>query len=103
MKLEWLQPWIDKVGKWVKIPGNSSCSQNLKIALGFAAENTNKDLISVLFVISSENYESPRSIRMNNKAYSSFPSESEILLTEGCEIRILAVEEVKIENNLASF
>jgi len=41
---------------------------------------------------------------MNNKAYSSFPAESEILLMEGCHFRILAVEEeVEIQNNLASF
>ena len=37
MKEEWLQPWIEKVGQKVRIPGNTSSSQNLKVALGFAA------------------------------------------------------------------
>ena len=104
MKADWLYAWQKSVGKYVNMPGNASCSQNLKIALDFAITNLKQDNISVLFVISCQNYNSPSGIRMNNKAYSSFPSESEILLMEGCLINILAVEEeVLISNNLASF
>ena len=86
MKAEWLEPWLKRVGRNVRIPGNASCSQNLKIALGFAAENPKKDHVSVLFVISCPNYDSPAGIRMNNSAYTSFPVESETLLMEGCDV-----------------
>ena len=99
MKAEWLAPWLNRVGEEVKIPGNSSCSQNLKIALGFAAANPKPDHTSVLFVISCRNYFSPRGVRMNNEAYTSFPVESEILLMEGCEVYIVGVEkDVVIDN-----
>ena len=40
---------------------------------------------------------------MNNEAYTSFPDESETLLVEGCEVDILAIEDVVIENQHASF
>ncbi len=106
MKPEWLEPWIEKVGaNCVCIPGNTSCSQNLRVAIGFAIpEHPKPDFTSVLFVISCKNYESPAGIRMNNEAYTSFPVEREILLVEGCGVWVLEVEEnVIIDNNHADF
>ena len=41
---------------------------------------------------------------MNNEAYTSYPSEQEYLLQEGCEVYVLAVErEVQICNEFSSF
>ena len=40
---------------------------------------------------------------MNNEAYSSYPSEAEVLLSDGCDIVILAVDfNVYIEDKLAN-
>ena len=37
---------------------------------------------------------------MDNEAYSSYPSEAEVLLTDGCDIFVLKVDtEVIIQNN----
>ena len=105
MKQEWLDPWIQSVGKEVCIPGNNSCSQNLKVALGFAAgEGKPKPQhLAVLFAICCRNYDSPSGIRMNNEAYTSYPVEREMLLTEGCGVYVLLVEEVVIENEHAAW
>lgn len=69
--------------EYICLPGNASCSQDVKTALGFALDYPKTDHVSVLFVISCRNYEGPRGIRLNNEAYSAFPGEREILLTEG--------------------
>lgn len=104
MKEEQLTPWIQNIGKLVSIPGNASCSQNLKIALGFALNNPKAKHVPTLFVISCRNYESPQGIRMNNEAYTAFPCERETLLMEGCIVYILGVErEVLIKNRYESF
>ena len=40
---------------------------------------------------------------MNNEAYSSYPSEAEVLLSDGCDMFVLAVDSnVKIKNNSES-
>ncbi len=104
MKVQWLKPWLKIVGSHVNIPGYASCSQNLKIALGFATGNPKPEYTSVLFVISSQNYTAPDGVRMNNEAYTSYPVESEILLMEGCYFYVLAVEKnVIIDNNHPDF
>ena len=37
---------------------------------------------------------------MDNEAYSSYPSEAEVLLTDGCDMFVLSVDrEVMIHNN----
>ena len=47
---------------------------------------------------------SPEGIRMNNEAYTSYPSEREILLREGCKLYILSVEhDYLIKNKHTSF
>ena len=66
MKEEWLTPWKKAYGK-ISMPGNTSCSQNLRVAIGFAIPTEPKaNFTSVLFVISCRNYTSPKGIRMNN-------------------------------------
>jgi len=52
-----------------------------------------------LFVIACANCYGIRGLTMNNEAYTAYPSESEVLLTEGCDIYVLAVDhDVKISN-----
>lgn len=41
---------------------------------------------------------------MNNEAYTSYPSEREVLLREGCKVYVLSVEtNVTIENEFTSY
>lgn len=75
----------------IRIPGNTSCSQNLKVAMNFAIKNLREGLISVLFVITCQNWFSPSGIRMNNQAYTSYPFECEYLFREGCHFNVLDV------------
>jgi len=54
-----------------------------------------------LFVIACGNYFNIQGLTMNNEAYTAYPSEAEVLLTEGCKINVLAVDYgVKISNAL---
>ena len=101
MRHEWITPYLKKVGEsYVCIPGNTSCSRNPKVALGFALDEVKEDFIPVLFVIACQNYEAPWGIMMNNEAYTAYPEEGEFLLQEGCRVYVLAVDsDVKIENS----
>lgn len=104
MRESWLQDYQDKIFKEIKIAGNASCSQNLKTALEFATRSTKEDHLNVLFVIVCQNYYGPKGIRMNNEAYTKFPREREILLTNGCAVCVLEVEKnVKINNTYSNF
>lgn len=118
MKEEWIQPYeentfvntIQEEGKqkgrpvFVHIPGNASCSQDLRVALEFAILNLAPDCIPVIFVFSCQNYYSPDGIRMNNESYTSYPSEREVLLREGCKVYILGIEKnIPIDNEFTSY
>lgn len=90
----------------VRLPGCSSCSQDLSIGLDYAFKNSTNNLYdkSILFVISCQNYDSFPGIRLNHKNYTLYPHEEEILLCEGCEVWVLDVEvDIKIENEHESF
>ena len=53
-----------------------------------------------LFVFACGNYKMINGMTMNNEAYTAYPSESEVLLYEGCGINVLSIDYgVKIENN----
>lgn len=57
-------------------------------------------MIPTLFVIICQNYRGINGIFMNNEAYTAYPSESEVLLSEGCKMFVLAVDRgVKINNS----
>jgi len=93
MKNEWVAPYISEVGKEIMLPGNNSCSKDLTVALNFAVPKVIQDQFTpTLFVIACRNYRGFNGMVMNNEAYSSYPSESEVLLMEGCHMWILAVD-----------
>lgn len=93
MKNEWVAPYISEVGKRIMLPGNNSCSKDLTVALNFAVPKVIQDQFTpTLFVIACRNYRGFNGMVMNNEAYSSYPSESEVLLMEGCDMWILAVD-----------
>ena len=103
MRHEWITPYLNKVGGgYVHIPGNTSCSRNPLVALGFALNEVKEDFVPVLFVIACQNYCEPAGILMNNEAYTAYPEEGEFLLEEGCRVFVMAVDsDVKIENSFA--
>ena len=100
MKQEWVIPYYEMVGgNHINIPGNTSCSRDMKVALGFALDKPKQDHEPVLFVFSIHNYFPPLCIAMNNEAFTAYPSEGEVLLTEGTVVRVLAIEkDVLIKN-----
>lgn len=58
----------------------------------------------VVFLVVCQNYFRFNGIRMNNEAYSSYPHEKEVLLTEGCDIYVMQVErDVRLEETHESF
>ena len=89
MSKEWVAPYIQNIGAKVHLPGIVSCSRNLSIALQFAFREQNPDKVPVVFMFLMQNYKGPRGIMMNHEAYSSYPSEGEMLLMEGAAVSIL--------------
>ena len=84
--------------------GNLSCSQQIRVALEFATQNKDEERKAVIFVICCHNFVAPAGIRMNNEAYTGYPSEAEFMLIEGCKVTVLGVEhDFLIENQLECF
>ena len=61
----------------------------LTVALAFALDQLKEGLIPTLFVISCQNYERFNGMVMDNEAYSAYPNEAEVLLTDGCDMYVL--------------
>ena len=84
--------------------GINSFSLNLTVALKFAFKDQAQDQTPVLFLLLHRNYLGTGSVMMNGEAYSSYPSEGEILLQEGRPVRILGFDpEVVVLNKHESF
>ena len=102
MKEVWIAPYHEKVnGPQIHLPGNNSCSVSLVEALGFAIpEHQSSDKLATLFVIGCQNYKRIDGFFLNSEAYSSYPREKEVLLCDGCDMFILAVDSgIKIKNS----
>lgn len=54
---EHLMKWEFAIGDCYNMPGNSSCSESLQVALQFALNNPRPDYDAVLFIITCQNYE----------------------------------------------
>ena len=99
MKQEWIQPYLDKVGEDVRPAGCNSYSRNLTVALEFAFKGQAQDKKPVLFLLLHRNWSGNGSVMMNGKAYSSYPSEGEMLLMEGIEVTVLGFDSEVVINN----
>ena len=93
---KWFDAYINKVGQMVNMPGTTSTSSDLGVALGFS--NCSIDDIdipgkSVLFVFFFRNYRRFGGFRLNKPEYSAFPFEEEFLLMEGILVWVLRVDE----------
>ena len=93
MKQEWINDYVVKKGDLVRLPGNSSYSRNLTVALKFAFKDQAQDKKPVLFLLLHRNYNGIGSVMMNGEAYSSYPSEGEMLLMEGLGVIFHGYEE----------
>ena len=88
----------------VKLPTSTSTSRDLRTALNFATGKLTAPKIPVIFIISCQNYYRVEGISLNNKAYTAYPHEGEIVLREGAEVYILSVKKnIKISNTHAGF
>ena len=93
MQKDWLKPYTDKVGQTIRLPQSTSCSKNPIVALGFAMPKKMKEILTpTFFVFACRNYYKISGMTMNNEAYTAYPSEAEVLLTEGCKIDILGID-----------
>ena len=62
-------------------------------------ESLPKDTKPVLFVITCQNYDSFGGVKVDSLANQAYPKEEEIILKQGCEVYVLAVENgVQINN-----
>ena len=96
MNNEWINGWREKVGgEQIKVPGCTSTSKNLEVALGFSKchtkyENTKQP---VLFIYSIANVDGFQGFRLTDKRFSVYPEEQEFLLMEGFRVYVLDIEE----------
>ena len=99
MKNEWIEDWRKK--EELKIPGCTSTSKNLDVALGFSQckKDYPADKQPVLFIFAINNNVGFSGFRLNSKRYSVYPEEQEFLLMEGFGVFILGIEDkMKISN-----
>merc|ERR1711935_1145840 len=93
---KWFDAYVNKVGQMVNMPGTTSTSSNLGVALDFSKCSildiamTGK---SVLFVFFFKNFIGFPGFRLNQPEFSAFPEEEEYLLCEGIPVFVLAVDE----------
>ena len=80
------------IAKFVHIQGFTSTSLDIRVALDFA-KTSDRDQEMVLFVICIQNYKDFEGFRMNNRQYTAYPEEKEILLMEGFPVAILGADE----------
>ena len=83
----------------VFLPGNTSFSQDLQVAMQFATANPREGCFPVIFVMICHNWFSPPGVRMNNEAYTAYPEECEYLMMEGTEVQVFAIERNLRVNN----
>lgn len=106
MKEEWISQYEAKSNppKCVRLPGSVSCSRDLRVALEFATNKPKEDHVPVVFMILNKNYVQPNGMRMNNEAYTSYPSEGEVLLQEGIPTWIMHIERnFAVDNKLSTW
>ena len=99
MNNEWIEDWRKK--EELRIPGSTSTSKNLDVALGFSQCKTDYPAYKqpVLFIFAIQNSIGFMGFRLNSKRYSVYPEEQEFLLCEGFKVYILGIEDkVKISN-----
>ena len=101
MTVEQIQLYTDEIGlDELHLTGSTSCSRNLDVALGFAIGDSMKpNHFPVLIVISCKNYISPDGFAMNNIAYTAYPAENEIILSDGCLVKVLGIQRDVLLNN----
>ena len=104
MKQDWIGDYLKNVGNEVHPGGSNSYSRNLTTALKFAFKDQAQDKKPVLFLLLQRNHRGVGSVMMNGEAYSSYPSEGEMLLLEGVPVTILGFDsEVEVLNKHESF
>merc|ERR1712086_602585 len=94
----WFDAYLNKVGQYINMPGTTSTSSNLGVALEFSRCSKKKDDIEVcvkpvLFVFFFQNFNIFSGFRLNKPEFSAFPDEEEFLLKEGYGFIVLKIDE----------
>ena len=97
-KEDYLDESDKKFAGFIPLQGNTSTSENFKVALNFALTNDPKKQM-VLFVVCIHNYYGYRAFRMNSGQFSTHPDEKEILLCEGAQVAVMGLEDILIDND----
>lgn len=72
----WLEEWQGNIKREIKIPCISSFFENIGVALSLAfPPATNPDTVPVLIVMSCQNYNGFKGVRLNSEAYTPYPHE----------------------------
>ena len=106
MKPAWIEEYRRQDPlKQIKWPGNTGCSQSIKVALDDALFENQGDegYIPVLFSICMKNYQRFTGVRLCNENYSAYPSENDTLLMEETSVFTLGVEDHLIQNTHPGF
>ena len=101
MEKQWIQDWIDDIGKEIRLHGTTSTSRNLEVALDYSKCHTkyedNKQ--AVLFVFHMDNWNGTCAFRMTDERFTAYPYEQEVLLMEGKAVIVLEVEDGLVIKN----
>ena len=94
---DWVMPYVNNIGKKIRLNQSTSCSKNPGEALTFATKDIKQNQKPTLYVLICQNYEGINGMSMSDDSTSAYPAEAEVLLCEGCQIHVLAVDtEVEI-------
>lgn len=84
-----IQHWKEKVGEKVRLPSTTSFTENFREAIYSARhKNKDKDIRSVVFVLTIFNQDSYPGFRLNNEKYTAYPDEEEYLLPAGLQVEV---------------
>lgn len=88
--------WKNNIGKKVHTPTITSFSENFRQAVYSSRHyNKNKEMKSVIFVLTVFNEITYPGFRLNNEKYSAYPDEEEVLLPAGTQFEIEGYENIE--------
>jgi len=88
--------WKNNIGKKVHTPTITSFSENFRQAAYSSRHyNKNKEMKSVIFVLTVFNEITYPGFRLNNEKYSAYPDEEEVLLPAGTQFEIEGYENIE--------
>jgi len=99
MKQQWIEPYRKVIGlQKIDIPGYTSCTEDMSLALESAFTDLQEYHKPVLFLISIKNNKHYNGIRLNSEAYTPYPAEREVIFGDMMAVKVMAVHGIMITN-----